>query len=141
MLFNQKGFQILFLATAIAAAESIRAGNLRRRINTERGLYYGTSNLPEPSRKPTPSPTVSWLWDNDGWTDDGLKIQTTAPTQKPTKNWGNDGWVPTNNTPTTPVASVGSKSSKVRELDVFFFANDVGQFLKHLSMHNTFKGH
>mmetsp|Transcript_2089 Transcript_2089/g.4532 ORF Transcript_2089/g.4532 Transcript_2089/m.4532 type:complete len:1100 (+) Transcript_2089:144-3443(+) len=112
MLFNQKGFQILFLATAITAAESIRAGNLRRRINTGRGLYYGTSNLPEPSGKPTPSPTVSWLWDNDGWTDDGLKIQTTAPTKKPTKNWGNDGWVPTNNAPANPVASVGSKSSK-----------------------------
>ncbi len=137
--------QVLFLGIAFAAAEINRAGNLRRRINTGRGLYYGASNLPEPTRQPTPSPTVSWLWDNDGWTDDGLKVQTTVPTPKPTKKWGNDGWVPTDNTLVNPVATVDSKSSKVRrvtfssrKLDITFSAN-LGVHLPH-STRNTCKG-
>ena len=49
-----------------------------------RELYYGQNIA-----GPTPSPTIDWLWNNDGYPPDNLV--TDAPTESPV-GWTRDGW-------------------------------------------------
>ena len=104
-MFDGKALNLLLAGTALVAngaeTDQITGGGLRRRLHkprtVTRDLFYGTANIPNPTASPTPSPTISWLWNNDGWTDDVPEVNTDKPTSKPTqKTWGNDGFIDTN---------------------------------------------